>query len=226
MSANGAPGNSGKPVAISSHVLKDEEAAAAQPFDWSASRMPAEAAPSRLYHAPGRADAAETSAESEAAVAQRIEEAYRRGVQDGEQAHDRRTAAAADARLRELAAGIESLAAYRPRLRRDAEHDLVRLALTVARRLIRRELSVDPEALLGVVRSALDKLGAGEIYRLRLHPSQADAVGGLVADRVEVIADPELEPGALLFETAGGTLDAGLDTQLREIERGLTDLLP
>ncbi len=225
MSASSTPDNSAKPVAISSHILKSEEAGAVKPFDWSP-RQVDDAPPAPLYHTPARKDAQESSAESEAALAERIEEAYRRGVRDGEGAHARQGAALLDARMQEFAAAIGHLASYRPRLRRDAEHDLVRLALTVARRLIRRELSVDPEALLGVVRSALDRLGAKEVYRLRLHPSQAAVVGRLTAGRVEVISDPELEPGALLFETVGGTLDAGLETQLREIERGLTDLLP
>jgi flagellar assembly protein FliH len=42
---------------------------------------------------------------------------------------------------------------------------------------------------------------------------------------VEVIADASREPGAVVFETERGNLDASVDAQLREIERGLADCL-
>jgi flagellar biosynthesis/type III secretory pathway protein FliH len=42
---------------------------------------------------------------------------------------------------------------------------------------------------------------------------------------VEVLADPALEPGSVRLESAAGTLDASVDTQLEEIERGFADLV-
>jgi flagellar biosynthesis/type III secretory pathway protein FliH len=41
----------------------------------------------------------------------------------------------------------------------------------------------------------------------------------------ELVADPALPPGGLVFETSRGDLEASIDNQLREIERGLTDRL-
>jgi flagellar biosynthesis/type III secretory pathway protein FliH len=37
--------------------------------------------------------------------------------------------------------------------------------------------------------------------------------------------DPNLKPAEVFFETAQGVLDASVETQLREIERGLIDKL-
>jgi flagellar biosynthesis/type III secretory pathway protein FliH len=45
------------------------------------------------------------------------------------------------------------------------------------------------------------------------------------AAHIEVIGDPTLDRGAVLFETARGRLDASAETQFAEIERGLTDRL-
>ena len=42
---------------------------------------------------------------------------------------------------------------------------------------------------------------------------------------VEVISDPGREPGTAIFETDRGNLDASVDSQLHEIERGLIDRL-
>jgi flagellar assembly protein FliH len=44
-------------------------------------------------------------------------------------------------------------------------------------------------------------------------------------ERIEVIADKKLERGALLIETERGELDASVETQLEEIERGFADLI-
>jgi flagellar biosynthesis/type III secretory pathway protein FliH len=43
--------------------------------------------------------------------------------------------------------------------------------------------------------------------------------------KIEVVADPSLEKGSVIFETGRGSLDASVDTQLVEIQRGLTDLI-
>jgi flagellar biosynthesis/type III secretory pathway protein FliH len=44
--------------------------------------------------------------------------------------------------------------------------------------------------------------------------------------RVEVLADPNLVPGSVILESGQGLLDASVDTQLAEIDRGLADLVP
>jgi flagellar assembly protein FliH len=43
--------------------------------------------------------------------------------------------------------------------------------------------------------------------------------------RVEVIADAGLLPGGVTIESGRGSLDASVDTQLAEIERGFADLV-
>jgi flagellar assembly protein FliH len=41
--------------------------------------------------------------------------------------------------------------------------------------------------------------------------------------RFEVVPEPRLERGAAIFETSRGSLDASVETQLDEIQRGLVD---
>jgi flagellar assembly protein FliH len=43
--------------------------------------------------------------------------------------------------------------------------------------------------------------------------------------RVELIADPGLERGAIILDSSRGALDASVETQLAEIERGFADLV-
>jgi flagellar assembly protein FliH len=161
---------------------------------------------------------------------QRVAEAHAAGVREGEAAGRSRAAAEMQPVLERMARTVEELAGLRPRLRREAEADMVKLAVAIARRVIRRELAVDPEALHGLVLGALEKLQAQEISRVRVHPSQTAAVAGLLRERpggtaVEVVADGSGDPGAAVFETVRGNLDASVESQLGEIERGLADTL-
>ena len=129
--------------------------------------------------------------------------------------------------MEQLAHAAKELAALRPQLREQAEEDLIRLAVAIARRVVRRELTVDPAAVTGLVKAALEQLAAGETARLRVHPEHEAIVREFLAkagrEPITVAADSALARGAALFETARGDLDASAETQLAEIERGLTD---
>ncbi len=106
-----------------------------------------------------------------------------------------------------LARSIEELTGSRPRYRREAEQDVVALALAVARRVLHRELTVAPEALLGLVKAALDKMEAREVHQVRVSRQDAAMVRQFfeqmgLPQRVEVIADASLAPGGVIFESS------------------------
>jgi flagellar assembly protein FliH len=160
---------------------------------------------------------------------QKAREAYATGRLEGEATGRAHAAADLQPVIERLTRSIEEIAGLRPRLRAEAESDLVRLALAIARRVLRRELAIDPEALHGLVLGALEKLQGQEITRVRVHPSHAALVAGCLrqssAAIVEVVPDPSREPGTVIFETQRGNLDASVESQLQEIERGLADRL-
>jgi len=215
---------------MSSKVLSGACAAAVQPVEWrTAPHGPGQAAGTHLYASTSQdqPESGQLTGELEREIERRIEEAYRRGLQEGEAAGARAAAAQVDAVVERLGRSIEELSSLRGRLRRQAESDLIKLATAIARRILRRELSVDPEALAGIAKAALERLGTREACRVRIHPAHAPALARYLeasGAKVEIQADRTLDPGSVLFETAVGTLDAGLETQLGEIERGLTDL--
>jgi len=169
-------------------------------------------------------------AELERQAERRAREAREAGYREGEAAG--RAAAAAEVHpvIERLARGIQEIAGLRPQLVREAAADLVGLSLGIARRILHRQLSVDPAALEGLVSGALQKLPGQEICRIRIHPElEAEVLQALAREGrggLPLIADGTLERGAILVETARGKLDASLETQLAEIGRGLADRLP
>jgi flagellar assembly protein FliH len=173
-----------------------------------------------------------------ARAAGEIEERLRAAHQQGfEQGHEQGQAAVrqslsaqVEAMQLKLARSIEELTGSRLRYRREAEQDVVALAVAVARRILHRELTVAPEALLGVVKAALDKMEAREVHRVRVSNQDAAILRQFfeqmgLPQRIEVIADPSLGPGSVTLESSRGLLDASVDTQLAEIERGFADLV-
>lgn len=153
-------------------------------------------------------------------------EAFHQGIEEGR----RQAGAELEAEHARLARAIEEAAGLKARLRASAERELVGLALAIARRILRRELHVDAEAVLGLAKAALEKASLREVTEVRLHPALAAPVRAHLArigapQSIEVREDPSLEPGAVLVETLRGTIDASLETQLAEIDRGLADSL-
>jgi flagellar assembly protein FliH len=160
----------------------------------------------------------------------RAREAHAAGMREGEAEGRKRAAAELQPAIDRLARSIEEIGGLRARLRAEAEADMIQLSLAIARRVIRRELAVDPEALHGLVLGALEKLSGQEISRIRVHPSHVALVTeslrqNTASAKVEVIADPTRDVGTVIFETQRGNLDASVDSQLQEIERGLADRL-
>lgn len=160
----------------------------------------------------------------------RQQQAYEEGARNGEAKAASEAGARLDAISARLARTIDDLAATRSRILTEADGDIVQLSIAVARRILRRELTVDPDSLAGIVRAALERIPARETSRVRVHPEDAGCLekhlhAPGMASSVEVCRDASLERGSLVFETVRGNLDASVSTQLAEIERGLTDML-
>lgn len=206
---------------MSTKILGSGEQPSATPVAWRTVCQPA---------GPATRDVRRRGADSEQEEARRIEslrqEAFAEGVQAGRAEAEEQIRPAIEG----LAHTMQELAGLRQAVRAETLRDLVHLAVTIASRVIHREVAVDSDALEGLVQGAFLKLQAREIHKARMHPDlerlvkKCLAKSGAPANLV-LVADPALRPGELFFETAQGELDVSVETQLREIERGLIDKL-
>ena len=194
-----------------------ENASAATPMLW---RMVAAASdPRRNSHGDAEREAARK-------LDQARREAYAEGLAAGrQQAEDQFRPA-----VQGLAETLDTLARLRENMREETIQDLVHLAVSIAARVIHREVAVDPDALAGLIQAAFSKLQSREINRVRMHPTLEALVRKLLEQagapkNLVLMADPNLKPAEVFFETSQGVLDASVETQLREIERGLIDKL-
>jgi flagellar biosynthesis/type III secretory pathway protein FliH len=89
---------------------------------------------------------------------QRTRAAYQQGLEEGQAAARQAMTVQIEQMNGRLARTIEELSGLRQRFRHEAEEDVVALALAIARRVLHRELTMSPEALLGLVKAALEKI--------------------------------------------------------------------
>jgi flagellar assembly protein FliH len=163
-------------------------------------------------------------------VEERVRQAYLKGLQEGREAarmdHETQVQPLIDNLMQVLAAFDDFCA----NARRQSAEDIVSLAIAIARRILHRELTLDPESVRGLVNVALDRASKQELHRVRVHSNHVELIRELVAracsnQNIEVVADPAFRSGDLIFETERGGLDASIDSQLEEIRRGLADRL-
>jgi len=153
-------------------------------------------------------------------------EAYAEGLAAGRQQAEEQFRPA----VQGLATTLDSLARLRENIREETTQDLVHLAISIAARVIHREVAVDPDALAGLIQAAFSKLQSREVNRVRMHPTLEPLVRKLLEQsgapkNLTLTPDANLKPAEVFFETSQGILDASVETQLREIERGLIDKL-
>jgi flagellar assembly protein FliH len=217
-------------------VLPESDGAVQSPV-WRSnnSEMPGTAAarPTRSAAAAGPASRPEpgpSQAEFEAQVQMQLQVAYESGVREGGAAAREKLEGEVRRAVEQLAVSAAEVVASRADALRRAEADVVHLSIEIARRVLHRELSVDPAALGALVRAALEKLANQRVCRVRVHADQEELVRATLAQlgrgsEIDVISDGTQERGSAIFETESSSLDASIDTQLREIERGLADRL-
>jgi flagellar assembly protein FliH len=110
----------------------------------------------------------------------------------------------------------------------DVEAEVVRLALSIAARVLNREAEFDPLLLRGAVKVALDKVREESGVTLRVPEEQVEDWRSVTQDgqiAVTVVGDQRLAASECVLETNVGRVELGVKTQLKEIERGFFDLL-
>lgn len=102
---------------------------------------------------------------------------------------------------------------------------LVRLALEIARQVVRRELKTQPHCLLDVVRETLAQLPHQHV-NIHVHPGDAQLVRTHLADQVQhaghrIREDASLARGGCRLDAAGTQVDATVETRWKRVVESL-----
>lgn len=158
-------------------------------------------------------------------------EVFEQGRQSGQQQLRAELEASLGKSREQITHALRQFALERQDYYRRIEGEVVELALAIARKILHREAQLDPNALAGIVRVTLEKLDTGTKVNLHVHPREAADWRHYFACQMENIPAPEVHedpaiiPGECRIETSLGSTEVGLESQLKEIETGLLDLL-
>ena len=162
----------------------------------------------------------------EAQDAERIksinQQAYRQGYDAG---YAQGSARAADEAAR-LAQLVETIRQETTGLEQRIAEDLVKLALTLARTLVRESLKVHPELLEAIVREAVAEVPPfSRGTRVRLNPDDAALLGAHLSQELggnwNVVEDANILRGGFRIETPTGEIDATLETRWQKLSAAL-----
>lgn len=153
--------------------------------------------------------------------------AYENGFHQGEKAGLEIAEKKVEAMMKRYAEAIREIGKIKPTLYAQAERDVVRLALEVAKKVVHREVQVDREIVQTLIKVALNHVAVKSAVTIRLHPADYEFVSGerrasMPADESEreitLLADKSIERGGCLIETECGDIDARIEEEFREVE--------
>jgi flagellar assembly protein FliH len=148
--------------------------------------------------------------------AEAYKEAFEQGLAEGRAAGHKE----AKAQVERLAGMFYDLARPFEILDQEVEHELLQLAMALARQIVRRELKADPTQIIGIIREAIAALPvAARDVRVHLHPEDAAVVREHLAPTEStrawaIVEDPVMARGGCQISTATSRIDARLDVRL------------
>ena len=168
---------------------------------------------------------------SENDLAAAFEKGRQQGLREGEQALGKQVAQAVSAERIRVSKAIEEFQQSNSEYYSKVEDQIVHLALGIAAKILHRESQVDPLLVAALVRLATENLKQGSTVQVNINPQEIrdwqsyfeqDGNGRV---KIELVEDSTLSLGECIVHSEVGTAALGLDAQLKEIERGLFDLL-
>ncbi len=167
----------------------------------------------------------EKNTPSAADMAQIEKTAYENGFLQGEKAGKEAAELKAEAVIRRYGESIQELSRFRSSLYAQVEHEVVKLAVEVAKKIVHREVQADPDIIQTLVRVALTQVAEKSAVTVHLNPAdysylleQRAELAQSEGRDVSLVSDKSVERGGCLIKTECGDIDARLEEKFREVE--------
>lgn len=155
---------------------------------------------------------------------------FRKGYEDG---YTKGKAAALDEAansIHMINKTIAELDNYRSQILFESRNDIVKMAISVAEKVLHKEIMTDPSTVLSVVKNAINQVGYKRKFVVHVNPLDVEVLKAAGADIATLIddleslkfkPDPRVEPGGCVVHTESGTVDAQVDRQYNEIKESV-----
>ena len=136
----------------------------------------------------------------------------------------------AEQKVKEALETLNEAVKERKKIIKDAEAEILRLALKAAEQIIRSEVSLHRDVCLNIVSEAINRVSDREQVIVKVNREDAeyikkykDRLAGIVdgVKSFSVLEDSQIEPGGCVIETNLGYVDARISTKLAALEEAL-----
>jgi flagellar assembly protein FliH len=136
----------------------------------------------------------------------------------------------AEQKVKEALETLNEAVKERKKIIKDAEAEILRLALKAAEQIIRSEVSLHRDVCLNIVSEAINRVSDREQVIVKVNREDAeyikkykDRLAGIVdgVKSFSVLEDSQIEPGGCVIETNLGYVDARIGTKLAALEEAL-----
>lgn len=120
---------------------------------------------------------------------------------------------------------VSDLAVARENMLDRMEPDVIRLALTIAEKVVKKVVDDDPNTVIRVAKEAIGQLVDKQNLVIHVSNADYDLVSVLVpefiamegVDKCKIESDPDVQPGGCILETESGNVDARVKTALEAV---------
>jgi flagellar assembly protein FliH len=154
------------------------------------------------------------------------QQAFERGYAEGESIGKQMGETMMETLCGRYEKSLADLAATHKKMIQAMEEQTVRLAIEIARKIVQRELTMDPDLVAALAAVALKRVASHQSITLCVSRVDLERVRAAVAianSAVTVKEDPALERGDFLIETGQTHLDGRASSQVDTIGRALFD---
>lgn len=159
-------------------------------------------------------------------------EAYEKGYQHGEQDAQNTWVKAWDEFDTKTKTILNELEELRKNIYRDTEEDLVELSVSIAEKLVCRQLDIEPDTILDIVRAACNQardckevtlyVPAEQLEKMKARQGEIDAQL-YKAEHFAIRSDPDIKSGGCRIETEQGCIDASMETVKDQLSKILKE---
>jgi len=132
-----------------------------------------------------------------------------------------------------LKRAVEQIELERQKMVMENEKEVLKMVMTIARKVIKKETEIDPEIIIRVARDALKQIADARKIVIKVNPldwkkvkekKQEILPPEISQDSIQIEEDKSIQRGGCIVKTEKEIIDARIDQQISEIEKVLMEI--
>lgn len=156
-------------------------------------------------------------------------EAYEKGFEQGQKDGLDLERRQSEEKGKQLDALLCELQGLKSQLYLEAEGELLKLSMEIAKKVLREEVKCDSRTIVHTIREAMTFLVDKSLMQIVVHPDDMDEIKQLMPElttktkggQLELVEDHAIERGGCILKTGFGRINATIDDQLWMLEKAL-----